>query len=312
MSIKSKVIVFALLLVRVAWAEPVQNAEQVSLPWQLHPMTTSNAVAAETAVAAFRDPQGNIDIAETTALSASYQLTDRWAPMIRLGFVGNNAPGAALDGTSVGNPIVGATYARTTNTRRFALFAAVAIPVGSGGGSEPDPRAERTNAASITARPADEAMFEVDYATAIAGADLAYVNHGFTAQAETTLVQSVRVRGDKTAAGADALRTRATLGGHVGGFLGSYVSLGADLEYRRWLSHPTMLDEMSDPGSPSVDQDPATLTVSLGARVHFQLGNASIHPGLSYTRGFDGLALHGPMNLTRQTNTVGISIPVLF
>jgi hypothetical protein len=35
-------------------------------------------------------------------------------------------------------------------------------------------------------------------------------------------------------------------------------------------------------------------------------------PGLSYTRGFDGLALHGPMDITKQTNAVAISIPVLF
>jgi hypothetical protein len=301
MSIKSHVVVIASLLVRFASAEPVQSTEQASLPWQLSSVTTSNVVQADSAVAAFRDPQGNVDIAETTALSASYQLTDRWAPTIRLGFVGNNAPGAALDGTSVGNPIAGATYTRSMDTQRFALCAAVAIPIGSGGGNEPDSRADRTNAASITARPADEAMFEVDYATVIAGADLAYVKHGFTAQAEATLLQSFRVRGDRTAAGADALRTRATIGGHVGMFLGRYVSLGADLQYRRWLSQPTMLDE-----------GPATLTAAIGARVHFQIGNASIHPGLSYTRGFDGLALHGPMNITKQTNALGITIPVLF
>jgi hypothetical protein len=315
MLLKSNAIIIALLLARVASAEPApapeQNTEEASLPWQLHSMTTSNVVQADSAAAVFRDPQGNIDIAETTRLSARYQLTDRWAPMIRLGFVGNNAPGAALDGTSFGNPIVGATY--TLNSRRrVALFAAVAIPVGSGGGNEPDPRAARTNAASITARPADEAMFAVNYATAIVGADVAYVKHGFTAQAEATLLQSVRARGDKTAAGADAFRTRATMGAHLGMFLGRHVSVGADLEYRRWLSHPKMLDAMTDPRIPSAHEDPATLTASIGARVHFRIGKASIHPGLSYTRGFDGLALHGPMNITKQTNAVGISIPVLF
>lgn len=312
MSIKSKAIIIALLLARVASAEPEQNTEDASLPWQLHSVTTANLVQADIGAAVFRDPQGNIDMAQTTALSASYQLTDRWAPMIRLGFVGNNAPGAALDGTSFGNPIAGATFTRTVNGRRLALFAAVAIPVGSGGGNEPDPRAARTNAAAITARPADEAMFEVNYATSIVGADVAYVKHGFTAQAEATLLQSVRVRGDKTATGADAFRTRATVGAHLGLFVGSHVSLGADLEYRRWLSHPTMLDAMTDPRVPSANEDPATLTTSIGARVHFHVGKASIHPGLSYARGFDGLALHGPMNITKQTNAVGITVPVLF
>lgn len=312
MLIKSKAIVIALLLARVASAEPEPAAEEASLPWQLHSVTTANVVQADSGAAVFRDPQGNIDIAVTTALSASYQATDHWAPMIRLGFVGNNAPGAALDGASFGNPIAGATYTRSMDRRRIALFAAVAIPLGSGGGNEPDPRTNRTNVATITARPADEAMFEVNYATAILGADVAYVKHGFTAQAEVTLLQSVRTRGDKTAAGTDALRTRATMGGHLGMFLGRRVSVGADLEYRRWLSHSTMLDAMTDPRVPNAHEGLATLTASIGARLHFHVGRASIHPGLSYMRGFDGLALHGPTNITKQTNAVGIAIPVLF
>ncbi len=149
-------------------------------------------------------------------------------------------------------------------------------------------------------------------ATATVGADVAYVKHGFTAQAEATLSQSVRARGDKTVAGADPLRTRATMCAHLGMFLGRHVSVGADLEYRRWLSHPTMLDAMSDPRVPSADQDLATLTASIGARVHFHVGKASIHPGLSYTRGFDGLALRAPMNITKQTNAVAMVIPVVF
>jgi hypothetical protein len=311
MSFNSKVLVTTLLLARVASAEPEQNAAEVSLPWQLRSITTSNVIQVDTAAAAFRDPHGNVDIAATTALSASYQLTDRWAPTLRLGFVGNNAHGAALDGTSIGNPIVGATYTPDLN-QRVALFAAAAIPIGSGGGNDPDPRAAKSNAAWITARPADEAMFEVNYATAIVGADIAYVKHGVTAQAETTLSQSVRARGDDTAAGTDALRTRATIGTHLGMFLGRYVSVGADVHYQRWLSHPTMLDEMTDARVPIADEDMATLTASIGARMHFHVGNASVHPGLSYTRGFDGLALHGPMNITKQTNAVGITIPVLF
>lgn len=312
MLINSNAIIIALLLARVAAAEPARSSEETSLPWQLHAVTTRNVVQADSAVAAFRDPQGNIDINETTALSASYQLTGRWAPMIRLGFVGNNAPGAALDGTSFGNPIAGATYTRRMNSRRISLFAAAAIPVGSGGGNEADPRAARTNAASITARPADQAMFEVNYATAILGVDIAYVKHGFTAQAEATLSQSVRARGDQTAAGTDAFRTRATMGAHLGMFLGRHISVGAELEYRRWLSHPTMLDAMTAARVPIADDELATLTASIGARVHFHFGNASIHPGLSYTRGFDGLALHGPMNITKQTNAVALSIPVDF
>ncbi len=73
-----------------------------------------------------------------------------------------------------------------------------------------------------------------------------------------------------------------------------------------------MLDAMTAARVPIADDELATLTASIGARVHFHVGKAPIHPGLSYTRGFDGLALHGPMNITKQTNAVAIAIPVLF
>jgi hypothetical protein len=72
---------------------------------------------------------------------------------------------------------------------RFSLFGATTIPIGTGAGDVPYDRAARTNAASMVARPADGAMFAVNYVTAIAGADFAYVSHGFTAQGAATLLQ---------------------------------------------------------------------------------------------------------------------------
>jgi hypothetical protein len=302
MSIYSNAVLTVLVLARVASAEP---AETVSFPWQLHPVTSANLISLDSSAAVFRDYQGNIDIASASTLSLSYRLTERWAPMLRLGFVGNNAPGAALDGSSLGNPVVGATYTRPLKHLRLAVFGALALPVGSGGGDAPDLQAATTNTASITARPADEAMFEVNYATVILGADLAYVKKGFTAQAEATLLQGVRVRGADTAAGAEAARTRATLGAHLGMFLGRYVSLGADLDYRRWLTSAPMLDEMTG-------FDRATLTAAVGVRVHVRIASTSLHPGLSYTRGFDGLTLHGPTTFTQQTNAIAVSIPATF
>jgi hypothetical protein len=249
-------------------------------------------VRADSAVAAFNDANGNLDISETTALSATYRLTEHWAPTVRLVVAGNNAPGAALDGGSIGNPMVGATYTRTMGNRRLALLAATTLPIGTGG----DPQTAKTNAASITARPADEAMFEVDYVSAIAGADLAYVKRGVTLQAEAMLRQSVRVRGER-----DPFRTRAALGAHVGTMLGRHVSVGADLLYQRWLSHPTELD----------DAGLTRLTLAAGARLHVHVGKASLRPGLSYTRGL-GATDRGPMMITNRTNAVTFDLPVLF
>ena len=273
-----------------------------SLPWQLRPVTIDNVVRVDSAAAVFDDDNRNLDVAAPTMLTASYQLTEHWAPTIRLGFVANDAPGAALDGSSVGNPITGATYARRMGSYRLALSGATTIPIGMGGGDAPNPRAARTNTASIMARPADSAMFEVDYLTEIVGVDVAYVNHGFTAQGEATLLQGVRVRGSNSPDGPDTFRTNSALALHVGYFVGSHFSLGGDLRYQRWLSHPTSLDAMTGARVPLPETGMDTLTVTVGPRLHLQLGeHAWIRPGISYTRGVDA-----------WTHAVQIDVPVLF
>lgn len=270
------------------------------LPWQLRPVTIGTAVRLESEAAGFNDaPNGNLDAAYTTMLTASVQLTREWAPMLRLGFVGNDAPGAALDGSSFVNPVVGATYARQLGTTRLALFGATAIPVGTGGGDAPNLGAAKTNAQSMVARPADQAMFAVNYLTVIGGGDVAYVNHGFTAQGEVALQQSVRVRRSSSAGAADAFRTNSSVGLHLGYYLGSHFSLGADLLYQRWLSNPTGLN--SD-----------TLTVAGGPRLHFKVGKqGGIHPGLSFVRGFDGRGFDAPL-VTAQPTGLQIDVPVMF
>lgn len=307
MSIKSTLASSAILLVLAgaASADP-----ELSLPWQLRPVTSDNIARADTAAAVFVDARGNIDIAKTTALAVAYHLTERWAPTLRLGFAGNNAPGAALDGISIGNPLAGMTYTRIMGHRRFAVLAATTIPIGTGGGDVADPSTVATNAASTTARPADDALFAVNYLTEIAGADAAYVNHGITLQAEAMLQQGIRVRGARSATATDAFRTRAALGAHAGVFLGRHVSLGADILYQRWLSHPTELD-MTGAKTPIADADLGQLTVSAGVRGHFHLGATTMHPGLSYTRGLDG-SRRGPMIVTNRTNAVAVDLTVLF
>jgi hypothetical protein len=194
----------------------------------------------------------------------------------------------------------------------LALFGASTIPVGTGGGNGPNARAAKTNAASTVARPVDEAMFAVNYMTPIVGADLAYVNHGFTAQGEVTLLQYVRVRGDNSADALDTFRTNSAVGLHLGYFMGSHFSLGSDLHYQRWLSHPTTLNAMTGEQVPLSDAAMDTLTVSAGLRFHFRWGqHAWIRPGISYTRGFDGRGIDAPL-ITAQTNAVQIDIPVMF
>ena len=138
------------------------------------------------------------------------------------------------------NPILALTYAQRFDSLRVGGFLGGTIPIGMGGGDTPDAGAATANAAGIAARSAmDNAMFAVDYFTGIFGADVAYVDHKFTLQAEATLLELIRVRGQGTNGGADSTRTNSTFGLHAGYFLTSFLSLGAELRYQRWLSHPS-------------------------------------------------------------------------
>jgi hypothetical protein len=289
----------------------VASADEL-LPWQLRPLTTSNSVRGETAAAVFNDAHGNVNIASTNALSATYQLDDHWAPMLRVGFLGNNAAGAARDGMTFANPVLGVTYTRTIDDRKLALFASTTVPIGTGGGNDPDVIAAQANRASMTVRPADDAMFAVNYLTETVGGDVSIAKGGFTAQAEATLQQSIRVRGAESADGTDAARTRAALGAHVGTYIGSHVSLGGDVLYQRWLSHPTQFDAMTGARAPITDEDMSALTLSLGVRAHFHIGQASIHPGLSFTRGLDATGPTAGAMISNRTTAFALDVPVLF
>jgi hypothetical protein len=289
-----------------------EPAQAYSLPWQLRPATIGNVVRVESATAAFNDANGNFDLELGTMVSFSYQVTEEWAPMLRLGIVANDAPGAALDGGSFVNPVAGITYARELGSYRLALFGATTLPVGSGTGNPARSSAAKANVASSTARPADDAMFAVDYLTEIAGADFAYVGDGFTAQLEATLQLFFRVRGDRDAAALDAFRSNASLGLHLGYFLGSWFSLGADLRYQRWLTHPAALDRTSGARVPLPSAQMDAVTAALGPRFHFRVGQSgSMHPGLSLMRGFDARGFDAPL-LHAETTAVQIDVPVQF
>jgi hypothetical protein len=185
-------------------------------------------------------------------------------------------------------------------------------PIGTGGGDDPEAKAARANLAAMTARPADDVMFAVNYLTPMVGGDFAYVSHGFTAQVEGTLQELIRVRGGNSASALDQFRTNAVLGLHLGYFIGSYFSVGSDLRYQRWLSHPTTLDAVTRAQVPLPDRDMDAVTLAAGLRLHFRLGKqTSIHPGLSVMRGFDSRGFSAPM-VTAETTAVQLDVPVTF
>lgn len=277
-----------------------------SLPWQLRPAAVANVVRSDTAIAMY-EPEvadsGGTTIAST--LLASYKVTPDIAPMLRLGIVSNSPPevGGVTPDSGFGflNPILGGTWAFALSPNmKLALFLGLSVPIGSGGGNDPDPENRAAMLKyGIPARSAmDNAMFAMNYFTVFPGVDFAFVHSGFTAQAEVTFLQLLRVRGDDQ--DTDSSRTNLTMGLHLGYFIIPMLSVGADLRYQRWLASKTFLDDDND-------KNDDTASFAIGPRFHFKLSDTMwIRPGLAYARGIDN-----PMR-ENGYNILQVDVPVSF
>src|SRR6185369_3789347 len=77
---------------------PAPPAPPYSLPWQLRPVAAATAIRSDTSVAFYENAAGQSGTTVATMLLASYKVTPSLAPLVRLGFVQNDAPGATTDG----------------------------------------------------------------------------------------------------------------------------------------------------------------------------------------------------------------------
>ena len=253
-----------------------------SLPFQLRPVVAGNVIRSDTAFAFYKAPsQSASGTAIATTLLASYKVTDELAPLVRVGLVSNSPAANPPEGAaSLMNPVLGALYAlKLSPDVRLALFLGVTLPLGGGGGDTPDPAKQAANNAGIRARSAmDNAMFATNDLTVFPGVGFAYVNHGFTAQVEATVLQLTRVRGaDKQP---DSSRTNFTSGLHVGYFVRPLLSLGVELRHQRFLSTPKAVE-----ANESLRD---TTTFALGPRFHIELGDKLwLRPAVAFAMGLD-------------------------
>lgn len=273
-------------------AEPAASPKPspYSLPWQLRPIIAPTVLRAESSAAFYEDAAGRSGSTVASILTASYRIPGTGpasaglAPLMRLGFVTDAPPDGnpARGGTTLINPLVGAAYAfKLEHGFRLNAFFGATIPVGGGGGDSPDPGSLNARLKGINARAQlDNALFAVNDFTLIPGFGVAYVSGGLTVQAEITLLQLIRVRGE--AAQREAMKTNMTTGLHVGYFVHPQLSIGTELRYQRWLNAPFSVEH--DP----TDRTRDTLTVALGPRGHFKIGELGwLRPGISYQRGLD-------------------------
>ena len=271
-----------------------------SLPWQLRPAMAISAVRSDTSIAFYRNAQSDPGMTTVTTILGSYKVIPSLSPFARLGVVVDEPPGGKRTAAFL-NPSVGVLSGlRFGKSLRLGLFLGLSLPVGMGGGNSPDLAVVAATRNGVFARSVfDNAQFAVNDFGIVPGASLAYVAHRLTLQAEITVIELIRVRGQ--AVQSDVSRTNLLTGVHIGYFVLRQLSLGVDLRYQRWLSTPASV--RADPTGALRD----ALTLAVGARLHFHLrGTTWLRPGLSYTRGLDN-----PL-AQRDYNILQIDVPVLF
>lgn len=283
-----------------------------SLPWQLRPVMPVTVIRTEASIGLYESAAGESGTAVAGMVLGSYKITPEFAAMMRLGIVNNSPPDgapvspmpgapAAEGATNFLNPVLGGTYGfKLSPDFKLALFLGVALPFGGGGGDSPDPSNALANNIGISTRSAmDNAMFATNYLTIFPGVDFAYVNHGFTAQVEATVLELIRVKGDAIPAN-DSARTNLTAGLHLGYFIIPQLSIGGELRHQRWLSTPTPIK------GPNEDMLRDTSTMALGVRGHFKVDTIWLRPGISFTTPIDD-----PMQNSKY-KIIQIDVPVVF
>jgi hypothetical protein len=268
-------------------------------------------VRSDTSFASYEDTKSSHGFTVASLLTASFKIPgtgEKWAgfaPLVRLAIVNDSPPKSVTAGGGFAfvNPAVGGTYVLDLGAdTRLGFFLGATIPVGMGGGNTPDKGITDARGAGQFARSQmDNSLFAVNDFAVFPGLDLAWVHAKLTLQAEATLFQLWRVRGEKVQP--EASKTNLTSGIHVGYFVVPFLSFGADLRYQRWLNAPIAVDH--DTTGTKIDN----WTFAIGPRLHIPLGGSvKIRPGFSYTRGLDKpMAAAAP-----NYNIWQLDIPVTF
>jgi len=281
-----------------------------SLPFQLRPVTAQTAIRSDTSFGDYQNTKAQNGFAVVSELSGSWRIPGTGngprtglAPLVKLTIVNDSPPGTATGGFAFVNPLVGASYALDLGSGfRASAFLGVTIPVGMGGGNTPNKgELDARTVGPVIRAGMDNPLFAVNDLSIIPGLDLAYVDHGLTLQAEATVCELERVRGEEVQL--EASKTAFVGGAFIGYFLTDFLSLGAELRIQWWIDPPLAVQNHK----PNTSYDLTSLAV--GPRFHFRLGpRVWIRPGVAYVRGFDPPMTPKAFN----DSIVQLDIPVVF
>lgn len=286
------------LLALAAWGGPAAaqspGVPQYSVPWGLRPAIASTLVRSDTALAWF---DGGSTVAST--FLGGYAIVPKTFGVYARGAYVHASPDQGSSAGGLANPLVFGLFTPKLDDKvRLAVFAGVAAPLAQGGGNTPDAATKAAVASGVPARSLmDNALFAVNDVVPTVGLGLAYIDKGWTLQAEATVLELLRAKGGRVQK--DSSKTNFTSGVHVGYFFTNVLSLGAELRYQRWLTTPSFVKDALG----NRDQ----LTFAVGPRANFAVSeHVVMRPGVAFA-----MPLDDPMKAA-DYKIVQVDIPVSF
>ncbi len=272
---------------------PAEKKLGYSLPWLLRPGFAVNVLRLDQNLI-FQDGSS----VQLNVITAGYKLTADAGVFARAALV-RLAPEGKDAKMAISNPAIGAVFAPEIAPKtRLAAVAGLALPLGGGGGNSRDDAVYGAVGAGIYGRQGmDNALFGVNYLTPFVGAGVSYIDKGFTAQVDLTVLQLFRARGaDKEV---DEKRTNSTAAIHIGYRIIPLLTVSAELHHQRWLSTPVAVEKDENKRSQT--------TVGGGVRLNLPVANTHVfRPGVAYFMGLDD-----PM-ASAKAKIILIDVPFVF
>jgi hypothetical protein len=271
---------------------------EYTTPFQLRGVFPGNGVRVDSTAAHYRQP-GVGGWVTVVFVSGQVRLLESLALLARWGVDDNSVTRAGQSRFGILNPTLGMLFGVPLGPNfRFAASTNIGIPVATGGGNAPDVYDLALQQQGILARSAfDNTAFAVNDIGFPTGLSLAYIYCGLTAQADATVIPSVRVKGALVQR--DASRVNSTYGLFLAYRLITELSVGIEARYQRYLTTPS-----------AVQLNPAArdnLTLGGGIRLNLRLSESvRIRPALSYSQGLRGRVEQQSFEM------IGLDVPASF
>lgn len=270
---------------------PPEPPRPYSVPLLLRPLPAVNVVRLDTVVAlhdAYGPAASGLAADVVQIVTVGVRATDWLMLLARGGWDHSTEAGTS----GFANLVLGANFTTPIErTFRFSGFVGVGLPIGTDASGSPIHRNARWARMAM-----DNALFNVDHLAAIGGVGAAWIDAGWTLQAEATLLVFGRVEGT-----GDEAIVNSSFGLLVGYFVVPELSLLGELHHQHFLSDPVAL--RTDPYGGELRSQTSG---SLGVRAHLSFGTVRVRPALAWSVGFD------PPLAGDAWQSIHLDVPVFF